>query len=130
MCGSVRTHNRFRGHDGAPDGEWERDNEARESWESAFGVGLLMVASEDHEMSCETQADVDVSLRRDRCDPRSGQSLAMRGLLPPMIQKPQAYRGSELSRRNLRAYQGSGLMRATGDATIPFIPILAQAAPS
>jgi hypothetical protein len=74
----------------------ERDNQARESWESAFGVGLLMAASGDHESKLESQADVDVCLRETGVTRDQVNRWRREGLLPPVEQKPAAYRGSEV----------------------------------
>ena len=72
----------------------ERDHQARESWESAFGVGLLMTASENPSGQWESQADVDACLRETGVTRDQANRWRRERLLPPVIQKPQAYRGS------------------------------------
>ena len=41
----------------------ERENQARKSWKSAFGVGLLWRSQTNNGGEWETQADVDACLR-------------------------------------------------------------------
>jgi hypothetical protein len=53
-----------------------------------------MVASEDHERSWETQADVDACLQETGVTRDQVNRWRQEGLLPPVEQMPQAYRGS------------------------------------
>lgn len=74
----------------------ERDNQARESWKSAFGVGLLIMASEDQDGLWESQADVNACLAETGVTRDQVNRWRREGLLPPVMQKPTAYRGSEV----------------------------------
>jgi hypothetical protein len=82
----------------APNGEWERDNQARDSWESAFGVGLLMVASDDQGERWQSQADVDACLRETGVTRDQVNRWRREGLLPKGVEQtwPDAFHGSEV----------------------------------
>jgi len=73
----------------------ERDHQARESWESAFGVELLMAASENPDREWETQAEVDVCLGETGVTRDQVNRWRREGLLPGVEQAwPEAFHGS------------------------------------
>jgi hypothetical protein len=72
----------------------ERENQARESRESAFGVGLLMATEDTVGSDREIQAEVDAVLAETGRTMDQVKRWRREGLLPDVVQDQQAYRGS------------------------------------
>jgi hypothetical protein len=72
----------------------ERQNQARESWKIAFGVGLFMATEDAVGADRESQAEVDAVLAETGRTTDQIRRWRREGLLPDVAQDQQAYRGS------------------------------------